>query len=78
LISGYSSVGKEYACNAGDPCLIHGLARSAGEGKRYALQYPGLENSMDCIEHGVAKIWTCNGTLLQYFWLENPMDKGAW
>ena len=26
-----------------------------GEGKGYPLQYSGLENSMDCIVHGVAK-----------------------
>ena len=25
------------------------------KGKGYPLQYSGLENSMDCIEHGVAK-----------------------
>ena len=24
----------------------------------YSLQYSGLENSMDCIVHGVAKSWT--------------------
>ena len=29
-----SSVGKESACNAGDPSLIPGLRRSAGEGKK--------------------------------------------
>jgi len=34
-----SSVGKESACNAGDPCLIPGLGRSAGEGIGYPLQY---------------------------------------
>ena len=34
-----SSVGKESACNAGDPCLIPGLARSAGEGIGYSLRY---------------------------------------
>ena len=28
------------------------------EGKCYPLQYSGLENSMDCIVHGVAKGWT--------------------
>ena len=28
-----SSVGKKSTCNAGDPCLIPGLGRSAGEGK---------------------------------------------
>ena len=29
-----------------------------GEGKGYPLQYSGLENSMDCIVHGVAKSQT--------------------
>ena len=33
------SVGKESACNAGDPGLIPGLGRSAGEGIEYPLQY---------------------------------------
>ena len=32
-----------------------GLGRSPGEGKGDPLQYSGLENSMDCIVHGVAK-----------------------
>ena len=27
-------------------------------GKGSPLQYPGLENSMDCIVHGVTKSWT--------------------
>ena len=34
-----SSVGKESACNAGDPGLIPGLVRSAGERIGYPLQY---------------------------------------
>ena len=46
---------KEPACNAGDLGSIPGLGRSPGEGKGYPLQYPGLENSMDCIVHGVTK-----------------------
>ena len=50
--------GKESACNAGDLGLIPGLGRSPGEGKGYPLQYSGLENSMDCIVHGVAKSQT--------------------
>ena len=50
-----SSVGKEFACNAGDSRSIHGLRRSPGEGKGYPLQYSGLENSMDYTVHGVAK-----------------------
>ena len=91
-----SSVGKESTCNAGDPSLIPGSGRSAGEGtgyplqyswaslvaqlvknlqcgrpgfdawvgkipgegKGFPLQYSGLENSMDCIIHGIAKSWT--------------------
>ena len=44
-----SSVGKEFACNAGDPGLIPGLGRYTGEGIGYPLQFSGLENSMDCI-----------------------------
>ena len=91
----HSSVGKESAYNTGDPGLIPGSGRSAGEGIGYCssilglpwwlswyrihlqcrrprfdpwvgkipwqrvyvnpLQYPGLENSMDCIVHGVTK-----------------------
>ena len=50
--------GKESTCNAGDLTSIPGLGRSPGEGKRYPLQYSGLENSMDCIGHGLAKNWT--------------------
>ena len=32
-----------------------GLGRSPGEGKGYPFQYSGLENSLDCIVHGVAQ-----------------------
>ena len=35
-----------------------GLGRSPGERKGYPLQYSGLEYSMDCIVHGVAKSQT--------------------
>ena len=52
------SAGKEFACNAGDPGLIPGLGRSPGEGKGYLLQDSGLENSMNCIVHGVARSQT--------------------
>ena len=51
-----SSVGKESACNAGDPGSIPGLGRSPGEGKGYLLQYSGLENPMDCIVHGLQRV----------------------
>ena len=49
------SAGQESACNAGDLGSIPGLGRSPGEAKGYPLEYSGLENSMDCIGHGVAK-----------------------
>jgi len=63
-ISGYilnspgSSAGKESTCNVGDLGSILGLGRSPEEGIGYPLQYSGLENSMDCIVHGIAKSWT--------------------
>ena len=47
------SAGKESDCKAGDLGSIPGLGRSPGE--CYSLQYSGLENSMDCIVHGVAE-----------------------
>ena len=92
-----SSVGKEPACDAGDPGSTPGSRRSTGEGIGYPLhyswaslvaqlvrnppamretwvqslgcedplekekathQYSGLENSMDCVVHGVTKSWT--------------------
>ena len=34
-----SSAGKESTCNVGDPSLIPGLGRSAGEGIGYPLYY---------------------------------------
>ena len=49
------SAGKESARNAGDLGSIPGLGRSPGDGKGYPLQYCDLENSLDCIVHGVAK-----------------------
>ena len=51
------SADNESACNAGDLGSIPRLGRSLGEGNGYPLQFSGLENSMDCIVHGVAKSW---------------------
>ena len=53
-----STAGKESACNVGDLGLIPMLGRYPGEGKGHPLQYSGLENSMDCIVHGLAKSQT--------------------
>ena len=56
-----SSVGKESACSARDPCLIPGWGRSPGEGNDKPLQYSCLENPMDrgawrATAHGVARV----------------------
>ena len=48
------SAGKESAYNVGDLGSIPGLGKYPGEGKGYPLQYSGLENSTNCIVHGVA------------------------
>ena len=62
-----SSVAKKSAYNAGDPGSIPESGRSAGEGIGYTLQHSWaslvaqlvknrrLENSMDCIVHGVTQ-----------------------
>ena len=46
---------KKSSCNAEDLGSVPGLGRSPGEGKGYPLQHSGLENSMDCIVHGVTE-----------------------
>ena len=57
------SAGKESACNVVDLGSIPGLGRSPGGGNGNSLQYSGLENSMDCVVHGVVK----SGTQLSEF-----------
>ena len=57
----HRSVGKESACNAGDPGSIPGSGRPPGEGNGYPLQYFCLEDPMDrgawqAIVHGVARV----------------------
>ena len=49
---------KNLSASAGDvkdPGSIPGSGRSPGGGYCNPLQYSGLENSMDCTVHGVAK-----------------------
>ena len=54
----HSSAGEGSTCNVGDLSSIPGLGRSPGEENGYPLQWFDLENSMDCIVHGVAKSQT--------------------
>ena len=54
------SLGKESACNAGDPDSIPEWGRSPGKGNGNPLQYSCLENSMDrgarqATVHGITK-----------------------
>ena len=49
------SDGKESACNVGDLGSIPGLGRFLEGGHGNPLQCSCLENSMDCIVHGVPK-----------------------
>ena len=63
------SDGKESACSVRDPGSVPGLGRTPGEGNGYPLQYSDLENSMDCIVHGVTK----SRTWLSDFHFTSPL-----
>ena len=78
-----SSVGKESACNAGDPSLIPGSERSAGEGLGYPvfLGFPGGSDSEEsaCNAGDLGSVpglgrfpGAGKGYPLQYSCLENP------
>ena len=49
---------EESACNVENLGLIPELGRSHGGGRGNPLWYSGLENSMNCVVHGVAKSQT--------------------
>ena len=63
------SDGKEFPCNVGDLGMIPGLGRCPGERNGYPLQYSGLENSMNCIGHGVSKSDTTEPLSLHFIYL---------
>ena len=66
------SAGKEYACNAGDPGLIHGSGRSAGEGIGYPLQYSWAFLVAQLVKNPPAK----RDTWVQSLGWDNPPEKG--
>ena len=74
LFTGFpdSSVGKESACNAGDPCLIPGLGRSAGEVTGYPLQYSWASLGAQLIKNLPAMQEIC----IQSLGWEDPLEKG--
>ena len=73
-----SSVGKESACNTGDPSSIPGSGRFAGEGIGYPLQYSGLKNPMDCMVRGVTESDTTEWLSLHFHisWGDSPRAGG--
>ena len=66
-----SSVSKESTCNAGDPSLIPGSGRSAGEGIGYPLQYSWASLVAQLVSNPPAKqetwVWSLG-------W-EDPLEK---
>ena len=68
----HSSVGKESACNAGDPGSIPGLGRSAGEEVGYPLQYSWASLVAQLLKNLPAMQGTWVGSL---GW-EDPLEKG--
>ena len=66
----YSSVGKESACNAGDPSLIPGSGRSAGEGISYSLQYSWASLVAQLGKESVGDLG-----LIPWSW-KDPLEKG--
>ena len=68
------SARKESACNVGDLGSIPGLGRSPGDQNDYPLQYSCLENSTDCIVHGVEKSQTQLSDFHFHFLLWCPLE----
>ena len=56
------SLGKESACNVGDPGSILGLGRSPGGGDGNPLQYSCLGNPMDRRSLAGYSPWGCKGS----------------
>ena len=67
-----SSVGKESTCNAGDPGLIPGLRRSAGECIGYPLQYSWASLVAQVVKN-LPAMWE---TWVQSLGWKDPLEKG--
>ena len=68
-----SFVGKESAYNAGDPGLIPGSGRSAGEGIGYPLQYSWVSLVAQLVKNPP----TMQETLVGFLGWEDPLEKGT-
>ena len=67
-----SSVGKESTCNEGDPGLIPGSRRPAGEGIGYPLQYSWVSLMAQLVKNPPA-MWE---TWVRSLGWEDPLEKG--
>ena len=67
-----SSVGKESTCNAGDPSLIPGSGRSAGEGIDHPYQYSWASLVAQIVKNPPAM----QETWVQSLGWEDPLEKG--
>ena len=67
-----SSLGKESACNAGDPSSIPGLGRSPGEGRGYQLEYSWASLVAQLVKNPPA-MWE---TWVQSLGWEDALEKG--
>ena len=68
-----SSVGKESACNAGDPGSIPGTGRSAGEEIGYSLQYSWAS----LVAQLVKNLPAMRETWVRSLGWEDPLEKGT-
>ena len=68
----FISVGKESACNAGDPGSISGSWRSAGDGIGYPLQYSWASLVAQLVKNAPAKQETC----VRFLGWEDTLEKG--
>ena len=70
-----SSVGKESACNAGDPGSIPGSGRPSGEGIGYPLQYSWASLVAQLVKNRpeMPAVWE---TWVRSLVWEDPLEKG--
>ena len=72
MVFPHSSVGKESACNAGDPGSIPGWGRSPGKGIGYPLQYSWASLVAQLVKN-LPATWE---TWVQSLGQEDPLEKG--
>ena len=68
----FISVGKESACNAGDPSSISGSGRSVRDGIGYPLRYSWATLVAQLVKNAPAMQETC----VRFLGWEDPLEKG--